>query len=242
MNGNEDEFYVGYDETTPPGMRRMVLAAVVTSAVAALVVAALFVRSERPLANSRFEYGTTHEIAGYLRRWPVPTLTVRDEGGWRNVWLVSQGKFGAERTVGSLPDGWVRLRGSVIEREPWEMLEVVAGSVRPQREVTDTPPVAPAPGRHVAARGEVVDSKCYLGVMNPGERTVHRDCAVRCLAGGVPPMFAFREDGGEMQLALVVDGGAVATADRLRGLVGRPVELTGTLIGEADRLVFVLDR
>jgi len=242
MSGNDEEFYVGYEETTPPGMRRVVSSAILTFAVAALIVAALFVRSERPLADARFEYGTAREIEGYLRRWPVPTLAVRHEGGWRNVWLVSQGKFGAERTIGSVPDGWVRLRGSVIEREPWEMLEVVAGSVRPQQEVTDTPPVAPARGRHVTARGEVVDSKCYLGVMNPGERTVHRDCAVRCLAGGVPPMFAFREAAGESQLALLVDAGAVATADRLRGLVGRPVELAGTLVGEADRLVFVLDR
>jgi hypothetical protein len=25
--------------------------------------------------------------------------------------------------------------------------------------------------------GEIVDSKCYLGVMNPGQGKVHRDCA-----------------------------------------------------------------
>ena len=37
--------------------------------------------------------------------------------------------------------------------------------------------------------GEIVDSKRYLGVMNPGNGKVHRDCAVRCLSGGIPPIF-----------------------------------------------------
>ena len=37
--------------------------------------------------------------------------------------------------------------------------------------------------------GEIVDSKCYLGVMNPGRSKVHRDCAARCLRGGIPPML-----------------------------------------------------
>lgn len=34
--------------------------------------------------------------------------------------------------------------------------------------------------------GELVDSKCNLGVMNPGSGKVHRDCAARCVSGGVP--------------------------------------------------------
>jgi len=34
--------------------------------------------------------------------------------------------------------------------------------------------------------GEIVDSKCYFGNMNPGNGKVHRDCAVRCMSGGIP--------------------------------------------------------
>jgi len=35
--------------------------------------------------------------------------------------------------------------------------------------------------------GEIVDSKCFLGVMNPGQLTTHRACAIRCISGGVRP-------------------------------------------------------
>ncbi|MFN0128137.1 MAG: Rieske 2Fe-2S domain-containing protein [Verrucomicrobiales bacterium] len=35
--------------------------------------------------------------------------------------------------------------------------------------------------------GELVDTKCYTGVMRPATGKVHRGCAIRCLSGGVPP-------------------------------------------------------
>ena len=53
----------------------------------------------------------------------------------------------------------------------------------------------------VMLRGEIVDSKCYLGVMNPGEGTVHRDCAARCLSGGLPPMLVVRSPARREELA-----------------------------------------
>jgi len=32
-------------------------------------------------------------------------------------------------------------------------------------------------------RGQIVDPKCYLGVMKPGEGKPHSDCAIRCIDG-----------------------------------------------------------
>jgi hypothetical protein len=32
--------------------------------------------------------------------------------------------------------------------------------------------------------------------MNPGNGKVHRDCAVRCLSGGIPPVFATNDFNG----------------------------------------------
>ena len=70
------------------------------------------------------------------------------------------------------------------------MIEVVSGSL------SEDPSAAPRAESAMKALGafelvgEIVDGKCYLGVMNPGEGKVHRDCAVRCLSGGIPPLFA----------------------------------------------------
>ncbi len=56
--------------------------------------------------------------------------------------------------------------------------------------------------------GELVDSKCYLGVMRPATGKVHRACAVRCLKGGVPPGLLVRETGGRDTM-LVLSGAAI---------------------------------
>jgi hypothetical protein len=44
--------------------------------------------------------------------------------------------------------------------------------------------------------GEIVDSKCYLGIMNPGETNPHRECAALCIRGGIPPLIIAHDADG----------------------------------------------
>ena len=85
----------------------------------------------------------------------------------------------------------------------------------------------------VVVQGEIVDSKCHLGVMKPGEGPAHRDCAVRCLLGRVPPMFVPHDRSGRVndrsrRLSLVSqDGRPFVGAD---GWAGRAVAIRGELL------------
>jgi hypothetical protein len=36
--------------------------------------------------------------------------------------------------------------------------------------------------------GEVVDAKCYLGAMKPGDGKSHKACATLCVTNGIPAM------------------------------------------------------
>jgi hypothetical protein len=57
--------------------------------------------------------------------------------------------------------------------------------------------------------GELVDSKCFLGVMRPAVGKVHRGCAIRCLAGGVPPGLLLRNsDINSSVMVLLLSGAA----------------------------------
>jgi hypothetical protein len=76
----------------------------------------------------------------------------------------------------------------------------------------------------VTLRGEIVDGKCWMGVMNPGSGKVHQDCAALCLRGGIPPLFV---SGGEVYV-LAGDGGK-AFGPRAAMLAARPVEIRGTV-------------
>jgi len=64
-------------------------------------------------------------------------------------------------------------------------------------------------------------------VMNPGEGKAHRDCAVRCISGGAPPVLRVYEPEGDARYFLLtgVDGRNVGPA--LLDYVAEPVEITG---------------
>ncbi len=232
-----DEFYIGYEAGIPPRMRSLVVRAVIAVAAVTFGIALWFVSQQRPLADARFDYGTTRAFTGYLTRAPAPSLRVVDGEATHVYWLVAPGKFGAAAALGDVAEGWVTLSGALVEREQWRMIEVMAGSVRARSSLTPPPSIDMRPSGPVVLTGEIVDGKCYLGVMNPGERGVHRDCAVRCLSGGVPAMFAFHDPSGS-HLALVVG----AMAEQLIGDAGRTLTLSGLLSGPEDARVFAVSQ
>jgi hypothetical protein len=237
-----DEFYIGYEPALPPDIGRAVRIAVGIAVLAAFLAAGAFVAVQRPLAASRFDFGHVVTAEGYLLRTPAPALLVRAANGWTRYWLVSTGKFGAERVLGEQPEGWVRLMATLIQREPWRMLEVAPGSVAPAGSSDEPPPpAARLSTTPVTLAGEIVDSKCFLGVMNPGERTVHRDCAVRCLSGGVPAMFSYRDAVGIAHLAVLLTSDGQPAGRRLLSRAGRSVVLSGRLVTDGALEVLTVD-
>ena len=64
--------------------------------------------------------------------------------------------------------------------------------------------------------GEVLDPKCYFGVMKPGHGKPHRDCAIRCIAGGIIPVFWVRNEKGEADYYLILDAKGKKMNDELK--------------------------
>lgn len=81
--------------------------------------------------------------------------------------------------------------------------------------------------------GEIVDSKCYLGAMNPGEGKPHRSCAVRCISGGIMPLLVYTERGEEKQVVLVGKKNLSINKDVLP-FVAAPVRVKGRLFHFAN--------
>ena len=75
--------------------------------------------------------------------------------------------------------------------------------------------------------GEIVDSKCFLGVMVPGEGTTHRGCAALCLRGGIPAALHVKRPDGAASLYLIA--GSSATRDQAIAWAGETVEMTGVV-------------
>jgi hypothetical protein len=108
--------------------------------------------------------------------------------------------------------------------------------------VIDTAPAVQATTRDlgtVTLTGEIVDSKCYLGVMNPGQGKVHRDCAARCLSGGIPPIFV-TSDGHEQLLLVGMDGRALGR-DALGEFIAEPIQIQGELLESGSTQLLKVD-
>ena len=226
-----DDFYIGYSGEMPRAIgRRVRMAVTIAAAVTAVSVVVVVVAPTR-LPPSRFEFGVVAERIGILQRTPYPTLDV----GSSRLLLVGGGKWGAERQLSGIANGPVTIRGSRIQRGNREMLEVLdarraTSLVKGDTHKRDTSTTATL----VTLRGEIVDSKCFLGVMNPGEGAVHRDCARRCVSGGIPPMLVVRDGRHreELILLLAADGGAIGR--EIVQATGKPVEVSGFLVRGSD--------
>ena len=230
------EFYIGYLPKAPTGIRRRVLAVVVLLFVLSAACAFLFAKSQKTFANSLFEFGKERVFEGTIEQAPYPMLTIRrpgaSQGGaaYSRYLLVATGKHGAIAQVGKYAGKDVRLRGSLIYRDGQTMIELVSGSIA-EVASAQRPPEAPSMLGEFTLTGEIVDSKCYLGVMNPGSGKVHRDCAVRCISGGIPPAFATKDLDGSPSLLLLTDlENKPLPKEAILNLVGQPVRIRGQVL------------
>ena len=81
--------------------------------------------------------------------------------------------------------------------------------------------------------------KCFLGVMNPGNGKVHRDCAARCLSGGLPPILL--SNGGRKQYLLLGPDRNPLSRDALRQFIAEPITTTGELLQRGKTLMLAID-
>jgi hypothetical protein len=233
------EFYVGY--RSMPRRLKFIIGALVALLFVLVAIDAWLVASMQPAAGNGSAAETPQEYVGTLSREPYPMLRVNTPGGLKTYLLVSEEKRGAEAALGVTPNGPVKLSGYLVARAGLGIIELAANDVV----IAETPTIAePAREVHgtVTLEGEIVDSKCWLGVMRPGEGHLHKACASLCIRGGIPPMLVTRGDGATLNVMLLTqaDGSAVPP-DLIIPYVGDAVRLTGTIEKRADLWVFKAD-
>jgi hypothetical protein len=218
VESERDPFFIGWFPM--PRRYARFLAPVALGLVAALTVAgAVLAWSQRSPGTGTWDDGTT-TFTGIVYSEPYAMIRVPpfEPGGRpRTVLLVESGKFGAKARVKPHEGRPVRVAGTLLSRGDRQMLELgegdegLRGAEMPEAEQAALRRTPPRTGGSVALRGEIVDSKCYLGAMKPGGGRAHKGCAVLCLKGGVPPLFVSRDEGGTLYLLTNSNGGPLDT-------------------------------
>ncbi len=180
-----DDLYVGYLPAAPPRVARFLRRVVPALVAAAAAVAALLAVLQAPFDPGTFEFGTTRAVEGTIFEHPYPMLVEKDAK--RGALLVREGKHGAAPDAAGLDGHRVRFEATRVESPLGSLLELVPATLEPATAAAETSPAPAQPLGRVELTGEIVDSKCFLGVMKPGRGKPHRSCAARCLAGGLPP-------------------------------------------------------
>jgi hypothetical protein len=245
-----DEFYIGWEAKAALGIGRTSRHAIAFLFLLTLSSAAILACAQRLIGTSVFEWGKTKTFAGILKVEPYPHLLVPRPGqsadlpSFSSYYLVAPWKFGLPKDkLAGFDSSPVSLKGTLIYRESQTMIEVkpdsitlasglpravgVASPIENQKfEIKNSSPVT--------LRGEIVDSKCFLGVMNPGQLTPHRACAIRCISGGVPPILLVQHKDGPSATYLLVSEDGSPVNKQVLDMVAEPVEITGDLVQQGS--------
>lgn len=201
-----DDFYIGYLEKSPSALARHTRKLLFALAMVVTGLAALLAALQTPADPGTFEFGVKRTFEGVLHEGPLPMLrSVSPAGFVTNYLLVGAGKHGLPAFARGHHGEQVRFQGSLIQKGKGVLVELNDPDSFLALGRPPTPETRPAHEvlKEVVLTGELVDTKCYFGVMRPATGKVHRGCAARCLSGGVPPGLLLRDnDGGAVVVLL----------------------------------------
>jgi hypothetical protein len=224
-----DDFYVGY-LPAPPSHRRLLRIVIPALLWLGAILSVLIVWQMRNPGDAVWEDARVQTWEGAIRLIPYPALEAPDagaDGGATTYLLVEMGKLGADRARAfegqrARVEGYELRRDGrrIIELDPAESAITSLGTAPPPAPARDLGPIT--------LRGEIVDTKCFLGAMKPGDGKAHKACAELCVAGGIPPtLVSIGTDGARQYHLLVGPDGGPANAV-VAGRLAEPIEVRGT--------------
>jgi len=248
--GKESEeraFYIGWMPKAPATFAKHVKRVLLILFPVALIVAYLLATSQKKFSTANFEFGKLTEVKGVYYNNPIPMLKVVDKNNLSiTIPLVGYGKHGAETAIMelekekgiSLNGKEVTLKGTLIHGDGKTLLQVdkndnpivnigAESTIQLQQKDLGTQTI----------RGEIIDPKCYFGVMKPGEGKVHRDCAIRCILGGIPPVLHVQNEKGESNYYLIVGPNGEKINETVQDLVAEPVSIEARVVQQDDWII-----
>lgn len=250
---SESEFYIGWQASAPPSIARVVRRFVIGLCVVVPVFVAAIVIFQKGFSNGNFEYGKSSELSGIFTRKPFPFISVvngKNPSGnpvVQKILLVGAGKFGFTIDSGIVKDGaMVNVSGFMIYNDGKTAMEVQNMVPVNKKSIPDRATLTADRGSAITMsaitlQGEITDPKCLLGVMNPGQGKPHRDCAIRCISGGLPPLLKVANADGATEYYLLADQEGNSINSRIINFVGDVVAVCGRLEQQSDWWVLYTD-
>ncbi len=249
-----EAFYIGWMPKAPASFARLVRKVLFLLFPLALIVGLILASFQKKFTASNFEFGKTTEIKGIYFNDPVPVLKViNGKDAWGNtsyitIPLVGYGKHGAETAImelekeknNSFNNKELTLKGTLLYSDGKTFMQINKDE-NPVVNIGKEADASLVPhqkdlGVH-KIKGEIIDPKCYFGVMKPGEGKVHRDCAIRCILGGIPPVLKVMNEKGKKNYYLIVGPNGERMNEAVQHYVAEPVEIETRAVLQDDWVI-----
>ena len=247
-----EAFYIGWMGKAPKSFAKHIKKVLLVLFPLALIIAFLLSTNQKKFSTANFEYGKLTEITGIFYHDPVPVIKIFDkQHNALTVPLVGYGKHGAETAIMeiekeknvNLENKEVTLKGTLLYGDGKTLIQI---------DKNDNPVVNIGSGSTFQTterdlgtqtiQGEIVDPKCYFGVMKPGEGKVHRDCAIRCILGGLPPVLHVQNERGESNYYFIVGSDGEKMNEAVQDVVAEPVSIEARVMQMDDWIVLFTNK
>lgn len=244
---SSSDFYIGWMPKAPSSFAKHVKKVLLFLFLLVLLTGYLLTVNQKKFSDANFEYGKLTELTGIYYNKPVPLLKVYDKNREAvTIPLIGYGKHGVESAIEEIEKGKkqslngkeITLKGTLLHSE---------GKILMQVDKNDNPAMTVSSGSFFSItekdlgtqiiRGEIVDPKCYFGAMKPGEGKVHRDCAIRCILGGIPPVLHVQNEKGESNFYLIVGPDGQKINEAVKDFVAEPVTIEAKVIQQDDWII-----
>jgi hypothetical protein len=257
---DNSEFYIGWQPKAPHGFAKHIRKVIAGLIFLVITTGILLATKQKKFSTASFEFGLLTEVKGIYQQFPVPSVKVMTKqdalgnSSYITIPLVGYGKFGAEGTIAalekeeniSLDKKEITIKGTLLYSDGKTLLQIDKND-KPLINVSNVSSAQIVTNNIkelgiVELTGEVLDPKCYFGVMKPGHGKPHRDCAIRCIAGGMSPVFYVRNEKGEADYYLILDeDGKKMNAD-LKDYIAEPVSLKAKAVQYDDWVVLYVNK
>jgi len=249
-----DEFYIGWMPAAPQGFAKHVKKIILALLVIVITAGLLLAVSQRPFSTGSFEFGKLTAVKGIYFDKPVPSLkTINGKDLFGNpsfitIPLIGFGKSGASGTIAaveqekntSLNGKEVVMKGTLLYNDGKLLMQIDANDqfLLHTGAAADASlmPVTTDLGEQTV-HGEIVDPKCFFGVMKPGQGKPHKDCAIRCILGGIPPMLKVTDKDGRENYYLLAGPHGEKMNEAVKNFVAEPVTVRATTTRYDDWIV-----
>ncbi len=254
---NNNEFYIGWMPKAPVSFAKHVKKVLLFLFPLAIIIGLVLASFQKKFSASNFEFGTLTEVKGIYINNPLPMVKViAGKDIWGNasyitIPLVGYGKHGAATAImelekeknTSFTNKELTLKGTLLYSDGKTLLQINKDE-NPVVNIGAVADTALLPAKKdlgiQTIKGEIIDPKCYFGVMKPGEGKVHRDCAIRCILGGIPPVLKVMNEKGEKNYYFIVGPNGEPVNEAVQDYVAEPVEIKARVVQQDDWIILYL--